>query len=1303
MTEFTNSQLVDTILTHGRDKEYEEIGRLLKDTEENVLYSVVEEDLDTPTDSNATLHIFKAASTLIEQGQTESGQWILGTAASACVNQICENDPKTISTDQRKSQKWATIGDKLLEALPQLSARTVVDISFRVLAELKACGSTPVPLQNFLPMLLDTLGAVGDIEIADVDESIVRSGVALKAYWVDSACSYRWDPKASVAVCSLLREIALNERQVESCALRMLRQLKVVERTELPAIVYQLLLFAKNGLKQEIIGGIFEFFDGLGDDGDGVGDIVGTVMLHIGFNIKQDFELGDALIGCVRERGKATISSSDNTHALSTFSFACLLSLACVHRFEKPAIEFLRSLITEGVNDQQMSHTNTWLTPHLQLHPVDTKHLLQSVVANSSSYGWDQVMQSLIQLCLNTIDYSANNLFTRNSPTNKEVQRICMETLRSAFRIHEFVRSKVVEQILHRVMFQANSQNQFMDLLTDLVRDDPDTMRRYESRIVDVFMSVTVLAPGTLERLLSATAPIYLEDIKFRSSLMLVLRKILFAHSLDERKSALGGLFVMVRSFGKELGDSECRQTNRRKDELVSVLLELLGLLRRCLTQQPEIKAATYQQLSLLLEEPSVKGNQTIVGALFGIVKVEFSKYHQQLSSDSPINIQLCLNPHACRITMPLANVLQCLGKITLASATVNGSDILDGLCERMSQAQMEDFELDPTGDYMVGSQVGLRNSNMAQVVVGCLDACVEYSMLQYLSTEDNGPKLTVELYSKLSRFADVLCTRCLNEKSKRIIATPSELSQMSLDTVAGVLRYVLPDKDQHDGGDRDVAVWSANHGMIKYLLEVGLSRVQQNGNKARVIELMARVVYNGVLVYYVSDDCELPAYLKTAKGNVSRGRGSIVYLAAEILQALMASTNTGLESLALEVLKDKCGTETEAAVMLITSLHMVVSVMLSQKPVSIKESIGVLGAMQRLVERMKELDSQKVSSCLQKIAKWSAKLLSSELPNDMGLFRAIIGVLTKTQGYLRSLASNNIRAEDGLEFGPMLQLADRLYRAAQVHAGEQEEEEEEEDDEEVNDYDLEVFSLRTIPILVNQICLWIRGELKEVQDWSITQLKRLGQAEMKETEKEDMDISVGVERRICYRAAALGHVLSRLLSDGLPEGCYDQIIRAFQDLHKVLGSLTRAKMSVVDLPITEAYVELLSQVCRDLNTNAYGVIMDKYHNSMLQAKHRQQLKKDKKGKGKETNMVIKTTNKDATLIPSVIYQMELTEKYVVQLGTKFKESLTQYLKRSIARDFRINEDALADTGEMDETMILDEYDDERVKRPRHV
>ncbi|KAJ2353643.1 hypothetical protein GGH92_000530 [Coemansia sp. RSA 2673] len=1442
MADESNSQVVDALLTLGREKAFAEIGQMLSGLGEGVLYSLVEEDLGTLVAGDVSLSpvfqltnlIFKGGCALVEKGTTQAGEGILGTVTSACVSQICEDDPR----DERDSgKKWSTISDKLLEVLPQLSSRSIIDVAFRILAELKACGSIPSALHSFLPMLLDTLGTIGPVEIVtkgegfgastaaagDSSTTITRTGLALKSYWVESACSYRWDPKSSVAVCALLREIVLSERLIEVVAYRMLRQLKLAELNELPAMVYQLLLFARNGFKREIIGGILSFFDAVEndsskDDGDAaqsqkrwreLGDIEGTVMLHIIYNIKQDFELGDALIAHAKEQGDVALAAAGG--APSTFSFACLLALARIHRFEDAVISFLRTTIVKSIHDAMALASTGWIRPLLPPIRLSAQQQLLSAVVARSSYGWDQVTQSLIQLCLSVMDLTGSSAAARRSAYSAqacaEARRISTQALRLAFGGHDFVRAEVVDQILSRVMFQSDSHMHFLALLGDLVADDSDVLRVFVPKFVDVFDSISVISPAALEKLLVAISPIVLDDAPFRSSLILVLRKILFAHSFDDRRTALSGLFVLTSSFASALdecqgrlgaaalaaaGAGEVRHLQRRVDVLVSALLEVLGLLRRCLTQQPEVRAASYERLGLLLDMPCVRSSSLLLSALHDIFRVEFAKYYRAPSQSqgcSPINIQLCLHPVTSKVVMPIASFLHCYGKLVVASRTpgfgTSSSSSSSGLsaaavaakawrdlCLRFSKAQIEDFELDPTGDYSLDSQFGLRNFSTAHLVVGCLDACIGYALAHIIHVapataivdEDSDgassgnladPTIVVELFTKFNRFGDILSSRCIDERKKKIIPSISDLSLLSLDSVVSVLRLVLPDKQRVDNGSHPLnldpvtdhnwfvsriakaGLWSANQLLIKHLLEVALARIQRrpvagnftsaNNNStvlppapaARALLEMAYVVFSGVLVYFgdSSDqaaDTEqsqrpLPVYLRA---KAARGRG-VVHISAEILLACMTllTTSNSLDHLAVAIVRPAhehftdglalpSNVAVECVAALLTSLRRAVTTLLRQKPMAVKDASIVLSSVQILTTRLSELafsgirreDQVLAYHCLHQTAKWTVELVQSEMPNDLGLMKSLVIQLTSCQAFLQPesvvIGTTAVAVgprSDEVELEPVDQLTARMCAASRLHIRDPDNFDDE--DEDVDEQELEKFTVRSIPALASLIMSWFKAELHRV-DWAIGQLRRSVNMEVNQRSGTDdggdvdLPLSIGVERRICWRMCALSHVLERLLSGSLPKAMYDLVIRAFQDLHRTWALLTRAKMASAQLPITESYIDALLLICSDLNTHAYALITNKYSNMIGAEDATEQplsggIKKLADGKDEKSKKVVKPKPKskvmrDSSLVSSLVYQMELSEKYVIQLSTKFKTPLAHYLKRSTVRDFRI-------------------------------
>ncbi|KAJ2282209.1 hypothetical protein GGH14_001733 [Coemansia sp. RSA 370] len=1347
-----DTELTTQLAALGRTKAYVEAGKLLSEQEDDVVYKLVEDDLSTDAGTGAlTLTLIKGSSALAESGHT-SGSSVLGTVCSACVGQICEDsaDPET--------QKWTAISDTLLQVLPQLGPRSIIDIAFRVLAELKTSGTLPTPLASFLPMLLDTLGTIGSVEITSEDVSAVaaeddvrvtRTGSELKAYWIESACSYKWHAQASVRVCALLRELVLTEAQVERVASRVQRQMECMELMELPAMVYQLLLLSRHGSKRNIVSGIFTFFDNMekqlkdahSDDERKrwreLGDIEGTIMLHISYGIKQDFELGDALIAFAKE-------SSDS---LSSFSFACLLSLARIHRFEDNVTVLLRTQLLRCMHDEDMRVGMVWVRPYLLESGSDAQELLHAVVERSS-YGWDQVTQSLIQLCLNTMDYTARrNTYSPVACT--QARQTCTRVLQTAFATHEFVRGEIVDQIMNRVVFQTKSHMHFLDLLQLLAANDVDTVRPYSTKIIDALDSISVMSSRTLEGLVRAIAPLFFDDVQFRSSLILVLRKILFAHGVDERRVALSGLFVLISCAAQSL---DCEAGQRQSNVRLAVLLEVLGLLRRCLTQQPEIRKAAYDQLSTLLDEPFARNNAALLSTLHGIFQTEFMKYQADRSHDSPINFQLCVSPTTHKVTMPVASFMQCFAKLTLAlessstlgpSGSESPSSIWTDVCTRFSRAQMEDFELDANGDFALDSPSGVRNNNTARLVIGCIDAAIEYELC---STTNTNPALVVELFSKFQRFSDVLCTRCVDERKKRVIGSASELSHMTLPTTLNVLELVLSDPRRMDNPDHalncaphdhtwfvahtsGVSLWAANTAFVRHLLEIALARVTERAGMCeepthRVLHL-AYIAYSGALAACArpleSGILDLPANLakRSAKAR------SILYVAAESLVACTSvlQSRGKLDLLHVAVMRPQLMLfapnddpptidallDAQYASALITGLRNTSEQMLAQKPVMAREATTVLTSLHAVCVQLSRTGNccsnegarAVIYKTMNETARWAFSLVGGELPGDANLLRNITMVLTSCQPFLQpetvfarpplQLTFVSVPVDvrmDDYELGTLSRLIGSICTASRLLTNIEADPNETDEDEP----NLGIFTARTIPALVTVLAAWFKAELHQV-DWASTQLRRMSASELAErpeNDAEDLVMSIQVERRVCGRIHALSQLLLQLLSTVMPtQAATDQVIRMFHDLHRSFAHLTRTKLQCVQVPITESYIDCLSLICSTLNTHAHSMIIDKYGALVGSADTENPKKKTKLTSSKSAGKSHVLRN--STLVSSLVYQMELTEKYVGMVAAKHKTPLAHYLKRSLARDFRIERDRLHDPLQDTEGNSLDE------------
>lgn len=164
------------------------------------------------------------------------------------------------------------------------------------------------------------------------------------------------------------------------------------------------------------------------------------------------------------------------------------------------------------------------------------------------------------------------------------------------------------------------------------------------------------------------------------------------------------------------------------------VAFEILGLLRRCFTQQCEIRETAYNGLGSLSQE-----HDKFSGDIIELLYTQFSRsYEKDTSITNPIKLESCVenatNGGYPKITEPihvlLANIVKTLKATSVSNnvSSVTSNTILklkndiNSFVTRLSRATLEDFELDKTASFDMATHIGLRNTQYATLVVGCYE-----------------------------------------------------------------------------------------------------------------------------------------------------------------------------------------------------------------------------------------------------------------------------------------------------------------------------------------------------------------------------------------------------------------------------------------------------------------------------------------------------------------------------------------------------------------------------------------------------
>ncbi|MEQ2162425.1 hypothetical protein GOODEAATRI_019617, partial [Goodea atripinnis] len=610
------------------------------------------------------------------------------------------------------------------------------------------------------------------------------SGEEYKKQLINSLCSSRWDPQCVIHLTTMFRDVPLSSEELQFLVEKVLRMFSKLDLQEIPPLVYQLLLLSAKGCKKKILDGIVSYFrdqdlrqEEEQKDGenlhleiqtipqDQLRHVEGTVILHIVFAIRLDHELG-------REFLKSFKTSYGN---LCPFSVALLLSVARIQRYEEQVFDLLKGAVIKSFKDEQLQQGSKFLQDLLPGHCSVAKMILDTV--KNSVFGWDHVTQGLVQLGFFLMDTFGPKPGPFGKSTEGPVgvartpsQQACKlggQMLLQGFKMHEPIRGEILEQVLNRLVTKtASPVSHYLDLFSDIVISAPMILLESSSKVTETFDHLTYLPLATVQGLLKAVQPLLKVSMSLKDSLILVLRKAMFSSQLDGRKSAVTGFLLLLKNF-KVLGSlasSQSTQAISSSQVQVDVhsrynsaaneafCLEILSSLRRCLGQQADVRLMLYEGFYDVLRR-----NSQLASSIMQTLLSQVRRYYEpEQDLLPPVKLEPCIAAHGDQVYLqePLAHLVSCTVHClmwlqnTQQAASLNADDsdddeeeeegykselqtILESMTRRMIKCELEDFELDKSAEFSLGSSVGVKNNIHAVLVMGLHEVLMEYNFIK--------------------------------------------------------------------------------------------------------------------------------------------------------------------------------------------------------------------------------------------------------------------------------------------------------------------------------------------------------------------------------------------------------------------------------------------------------------------------------------------------------------------------------------------------------------------------------------------
>uniref|UniRef100_A0A3P8RJ74 FA complementation group I n=1 Tax=Astatotilapia calliptera TaxID=8154 RepID=A0A3P8RJ74_ASTCA len=705
------------------------------------------------------------------------------------------------------------------------------------------------------------------------------SGEEYKKQLINSLCSSRWDPQCVIHLTTMFRDVPLSSEELQFVVEKVLRMFNKLDLQEIPPLVYQLLLLSAKGCKKQVLDGIVGYFkeqDARQEEEQKHGDldlevqsipqdqlrhVEGTAILHIVFAIRLDHELAREFL-----KGFKVMYNITSYADLCPFSVALLLSVARIQRYEEQVFELLKGAIIKSFKDEQLQQGSKLLQDLLPGHCSVAQMILDTV--QNSVFGWDHVTQGLVQLGFFLMDAfgpkpgpfgktTEGSLAVARTPT-QQACKLGGQVLLQGFKMHEPIRGEILEQVLNRLVTKtASPVSHFLDLFSDIVVSAPMILLESSSKVTETFDHLSYLPLATVQGLLKAVQPLLKVSMSLKDALILVLRKAMFSSQLDGRKSAVTGFLLLLKNF-KVLGSlasSQCSQAISSSQIQVDVhsrynsaaneafCLEILSSLRRCLSQQADVRLMLYEGFFDVLRR-----NSQLASSIMQTLLSQLKRYYEpEQDLLPPVKLEPCITAHGDQVYLqePLAHLLSCTVHClmwlqnTRQSANPNGDDsdgdeeeeegyrsdlhaILESMTRRMIKCELEDFELDKSAEFSMGSSVGVKNNIYAVLVMGVYEVLMEYNFIKANYSKRCFEEI-IELFSRYHKLSEIL-----KEKSGkgRVPSHKTPRSLFSMGIISTSITVLFRDNTQ--SREEALSVLRSNGEFVRYILSVVVQKIQQ-------------------------------------------------------------------------------------------------------------------------------------------------------------------------------------------------------------------------------------------------------------------------------------------------------------------------------------------------------------------------------------------------------------------------------------------------------------------------------------------
>ncbi|XP_012250897.2 Fanconi anemia group I protein [Athalia rosae] len=633
--------------------------------------------------------------------------------------------------------------------------------------------------KDILPQLLEVLE---DRNVVNNNGNEI-SGKDYKELVLKALYSGQWDSAVLPSLTTMFREISMSKEEHGKIVRLLCNRLSKMEPNELPPLVHQLLALCRHQNAGIVIVALSKYFKeqyekvANEDSQEFSEDIVALSLKDIQevestilYHISQAAKVNQNSLKDYLKALRAVTNLPE--YVLDPFVMTLLLSVSDI--FEEESLELLKLGVNRIIRDTERQKHSAWLKEVLDKN-CSLSTSLATVIENSIK-DRHMVVKGLVDLAFMLMGVGVRWMEESYMSAAWDIGNRIIQKL---IKKRQEIGSTVLQALNDKIMSGGASVTQYTNCLAQICKKVPLVVFECQGWIISLVEQLSVINGNAASQVIFAILPIVHFRTEIRDTLSIVLRKALYSRKTETREMAVIGYLQLLKNFKiNSLGalsqsanyatsssssytQASLENHGRRAEtnpELNAVLCyEVLGILKRCFTQQAEVKLCLYDGLANVIQM-----NPELSTYLIDMLLEHFKCYYEPDQNIlPPLKLEKCTTIRGAESVLqePIGNLILTMQKIYVKSASEDSSDvenlgfILESLCNRMAKSELHHFQLEDCSDLLDNVPESQEKLHNLKQMITVYEALIAYRIVTWTKESVNPAHKVYLLFEGYNRL----------------------------------------------------------------------------------------------------------------------------------------------------------------------------------------------------------------------------------------------------------------------------------------------------------------------------------------------------------------------------------------------------------------------------------------------------------------------------------------------------------------------------------------------------------------------